>query len=163
MGSNTLEPIESALAPGTNVLQRFHMPHASQGPQAPQPVIFWIIWFAILSGLFIMQAFAGGGIPSGSDQGEGPVLFQTLALVAAAASLFVRFVVIPRIKELEKKLPAMVVGLALGEGIGIIGMFAVPHQYGATRLFMLGISIACVVLSAPFYARSPVVGGPFRN
>lgn len=139
------------------------MSQSPQGPQALKPVIFWIIWFAILSGLFVMQAFAGGGIPSGSDQGEAPALFLTLALVAAAASLFVRFAAIPRLKELEKKLPAMVVGLALGEGIGIIGMFAVPHQYGATRLFMLGISIACVVLSAPFYARSPVGGGPFRN
>jgi hypothetical protein len=139
------------------------MSQSSQGSQAPQPAIFWIIWFAILSGLFVMQSFAGGGIPSGPDQGEAPALFQTLALAAAAASLFVRFVIIPKLKDLEKKLPAMIVGLALGEGIGIIGMFAVPHQYGATRLFMLGISIACVVLSAPFYARSRVGGGPFRN
>jgi hypothetical protein len=129
----------------------------------PQPIIFWIIWFAILSGLLVMQTFAGGGIPSGSDQGEGPVLFQTLALVAAAASLFVRFAVIPRLNELQKKLPAMIVGLALAEGIGILGMFAVPHQYGATRLFMLGLSIVCVVISAPVYAKFPVGGSPFRN
>ncbi len=129
----------------------------------PQPIIFWIIWFAILSGLLIMQTFAGGGIPSGSDQGEGPVLFQTLALVAAAASLIVRFAIIPRLKELQKKLPAMIVGLALAEGIGIIGMFAVPHQYGATRLFMLGVSLVCVAISAPVYVKFPVGGSPFRN
>ncbi len=128
-----------------------------------QPIIFWILWFAILSGLLIMQFFAGGGIPSGSDQGEGPVLIQTFALVLAAASLIVRFAVIPRLEELQKKLPAMIVGLALAEGIGIIGMFAVPHQYGATRLFMLGISIICVVISAPVYVKFPVVGSPFRN
>jgi hypothetical protein len=130
---------------------------------APQPIILWIIWFAILSGLLIMQFFAGGGIPSGSDQGEGPVLFQTLALVLAAASLIVRFAVIPRLKDLQQKLPAMIVGIALAEGIGILGMFAVPHQYGATRLFMLGISIVCVVISAPIYAKFPVGGSPFRN
>lgn len=129
----------------------------------PQPLVFWIIWFAILSGLLIMQFFAGGGIPSGTDQGEEPVLFRLLALGAAAAALFVRFGVIPRIKELEKKLPVMIVGLALAEGIGILGMFAVPRELGATRLFMLGLSIACVVISAPTYAKFPSGGSPFRN
>jgi hypothetical protein len=135
----------------------------SHRENTPQPVIFWIIWFSIVSGLLVMQSFAGGGIPSGPDQGEGPVLLQVISLSSAAASLFVRFAVIPRLKKLQKKLPAMIVGLALAEGIGILGMFAVPHEYGATRLFMLGISIVCVVISAPIYAKFPVGGSPFRN
>jgi hypothetical protein len=139
------------------------MSQSPDGQPPPQPLVFWIIWFAILSGLLVMQTFAGGGISSGSDQGEGPVLFQTLALVAAAVSLFVRFAVIPRLDGLQKKLPAMIIGLALAEGIGILGMFAVPHQYGATRLFMLGLSIVCVVISAPVYAKFPGGGSPFRN
>jgi hypothetical protein len=129
----------------------------------PQPIMFWVIWFAILTGLLIMQFFAGGGIPSGSDQGDGPVLFQTLSLVSATASIIVRFVIIPKLRDLQKKLPMMIVGLALAESIGILGMFAVPHQYGATRLFMLGLSIACVVISAPVYAKFAGGGSPFRS
>lgn len=127
------------------------------------PVVFWVIWSAILSGLLIMQFFAGGGIPTGGGQGKEPAIYQVISLGIAAASLFVRFVIIPRLKGLEKKLPAMIVGLALAEGIGIIGMFAIPHQHASTRLFMLGTAIVCIVLSAPVYAKFPGGGSPFRN
>jgi hypothetical protein len=127
------------------------------------PVVFWVIWFAILSGLLIMQFFAGGGIPSGGGQGKEPAIYQMMSLGIAAAALFVRFVIIPRVSGLEKKLPLMIVGLALSEGIGIIGMFAVSQEYASTRLFMLGTSIVCIVLSAPVYAKFPGGGSPFRN
>jgi hypothetical protein len=127
------------------------------------PVVFWVIWFAILSGLLIMQFFAGGGIPTGGGQGGEPAIYQVVTLAIAAAALFVRFVIIPRLKGLEKKLPAMIIGLALSEGIGIIGMFAIPQHHASTRVFMLGAAIVCIVLSAPVYAKVPGNGSPFRN
>jgi hypothetical protein len=130
---------------------------------APMPVLFWVIWFAILSGLLIMQFFAGGGIPAGGGQGKEPVIYQVITLLMAAAALFVRFVIIPRLDGLKRKFPAMIVGLALAEGIGIIGMFAIPKERASTRLFMLGTAIVCIVLSAPVYAKFPGGGSPFRN
>ena len=133
-------------------------------PQAPAPpVVFWVIWFAILSGLMIMQFFVGGGIPTGGGQEKEPVIWQVLALGAAAAALIVRFIIIPRLAGLEKKLPLMIIGLALSEGIGIIGMFVVPPEHASTRLFMLGTALVCIVLSAPVYAKFSGGGSPFRN
>jgi hypothetical protein len=133
-----------------------------QETPTPPAIIFWILWFAILSGLLVIQFLAGGGIPSGRDQGEAPVLFQAIALGMAMAAMAVRFMVIPRISRVAAKLPAMIVGLALSEGIGIFGMFLVPPQHGTTKLFMLAISIACIVLFAPVYAMEKS-GDSFRN
>jgi len=136
------------------------MSQASHGP-TPQPVVFWIIWFAILSGLFFMQMLVPRGADSSS--GDGSLIFQVIGLGSAAASLIVRFAVIPKLKELQQKLPAMIIGLALAEGVGIIGIFVVSHQDDATRLFLLGVSIVCIVISAPIYAKLPSGGSPFRN
>lgn len=136
-------------------------------PQATPPlaVVFWAIWFAILSGLLMMQFVLGGageGEP-GSTEDQGSMLFQIIGLTMAAATVFVRFGVIPRLDGLKKKLPAMIVGLALAEGIGILGLFAVPREQAAARLFMLSLSIVCIVLSAPVYAKVPRSGSPFRD
>jgi hypothetical protein len=132
--------------------------------QAPaQPVVFWIIWFAILSGLMIIQFILGGGIPAVSSQEKEPVIWQVVALGAATVALVIRFIIIPRLEGLEKKLPAMIIGLAVSEGVGIIGIFVVPHEHSSTRLFMLGTAIVCIVLSAPVYAKPSGGGSPFRN
>jgi len=131
----------------------------SQHPAARppvQPMVFWIIWIVILSGLLVIQSFA----PKATGAGDGEAgsmgrVFQIMALGFGAASMVVRFLVIPRLGTLEKKLPAMIVGLAMAEGIGIIGAFAVSPDETATRMFMLGVSVVCLVLSMPFYARTP--------
>ena len=111
----------------------------------------------------MIQFFAAGGIPSGVDQGKPPVLFQGIALALALVAMVVRFGVIPRIGPLERKLPAMIVGLALSEAIGILGAFVVHPEFGSTRLFMLAVSITCIVASAPVYAKAKLGGNSFRN
>lgn len=131
--------------------------------QPVQIIVFWIIWFSILSGLLVIQAFAAGGMPSGEDHGNGPLLFQMLALFVATVAMVVRFVVIPKLGTLEKKLPAMIVGLAMSESIGILGAFVVSPDFGATRFFMLAVSIACIVLFAPVYAKPTGGGSPFLS
>ena len=135
----------------------FHMDRPQTPP--PLPIVFWVIWFAILSGLLIMQFFAGGGVPaSDTDSGQGGLIFQGIALALGAAALFVRFGVIPKLDGLQKKLPAMIVGLALAEGVGILGIFVVPHEHESARVFMLSVSIACIVVSMPVYAKLPSGG-----
>jgi hypothetical protein len=128
----------------------------------PQAMVFWIIWFAIFSGLMILQFILGGGFPAGRSQGDEPVVFLIIALSLATASLGVRFVWIPRTNGLVRKLPLMIVGLALAEAIGILGMLLVPEQHVASRMFMLCTAIVCIVLSAPVYAHRQRTGSPFR-
>ncbi|RYD20268.1 MAG: hypothetical protein EOP88_15755 [Verrucomicrobiaceae bacterium] len=134
------------------------------GPMEPSPtdvrpllpIIFWIIWFAILNGLVMIQLFAGGGIPKGGDQVGHPVVVLAIVSGLALVALAIRFVVIPQIGDVVKKLPAMIVGLALSEGIGIVGMFVVGKEFPDTKQALFVSAIVCILSFAPFYAKPSV-------
>jgi hypothetical protein len=128
------------------------MPSPQSPSQPLQSLVFWIIWFSILAGLILIQVLAGGGIPSGADAVEVSLAFKVIPVALATASLAVRFLVIPRLPGLQAKLPAMIIGLALAEGAGILGAFIIDKQAGATRLTVFLMAIVCIVLSAPVYA-----------
>lgn len=127
-------------------------------------MVFWIIWGAILSGLLVIQSFAPAGTPSEAAEAEGgATLFLAIGLVVGALSLAIRFIAIPRLDTQQKKLPFMIVGLALAEGVGILGAFAVSPEFVSTRRLMLSIAVVCLVLSAPVYARLPGRGNPLHG
>jgi len=130
--------------------------------KSPLALVFWIIWFSILNGLVLIQYFVGGGIPKGEDQGNPPVMFLALAGVLALVAMGIRFVLIPRIKDLPKKLPAMIIGLALSEGVGFVGIFALGNKFPATQLLLFGCAVGCILCFAPFYAKPFVDKGHFR-
>ncbi len=135
----------------------------SDAPQkSPLTLFFWVIWFSILSGLFVLQFLLGGG-PEAAGNPSLLVAFQVGALVLAAVSLFVRFRVIPRIENMAKKLPVMIIGLAIAEAIGIIGIVIIPVEQATVRLFLLSLSIICIVLSAPVYVLHRKGSSPFRD
>lgn len=126
-----------------------------QDPPAPQAlVVFWIIWFAILQGLVLIQLFVGGGIPKGEDLGNPPVLFLMIAGGLALAALAIRFTVIPKIRTAAKLLPAMIIGLALSEAVGFVGIFLVGKEFATTRLGLFILALCCIVSLAPVYAKA---------
>jgi uncharacterized membrane protein len=127
----------------------------------PTVMVFWIIWFAILQGLVVIQFFVGGGIPEGADQGDPPMWALAAAGALALAALAIRFTVIPKIQSVPKKLPLMIVGLALSEGIGFLGMFSVGKEFPTTRLSLLVLAICCIVSLAPVYAKERPENGRF--
>ena len=55
-------------------------------------------------------------------------------MALAAGSMGIRFLLIPKIADLAKLLPAMIIGLALAEGIGILGMFAISKDLPETQI-----------------------------
>lgn len=126
--------------------------HQNPTPQS-QSVVCWIIWFAILNGLVITQIFAGGGIPHGPDRGDPPLVFPLIAAGLVVISLGIRFFAIPKIDGLQRKLPLMIIGLAVSEAIGIMGAFVVGREFATTRLVLFAASILCIVCQAPIYAR----------
>ena len=138
------------------------LPQSTGHPPQAQALVFWIIWFSILVGLVMIQLFAGGGIPSGQDKMEVSFLFKIIPVSLATASLAVRFFVLPRLPGLQAKLPAMIVGLALAEGAGILGAFLIDKQAGATRLTVFLMAVVCIVLSAPVYASARTPQDPSR-
>lgn len=98
-------------------------------------LIWWIVWAAILSGLVILYVFLGRGPVKASPPED---IFRNLVgLVPLFVSIVIRWLVLPRYTELTRAFPLFVVGLALAEGCGVLGIFL----GGAYRddLFVLGV------------------------
>jgi hypothetical protein len=123
-------------------------------PNSPKASVFWIIWFAIFNGLFILLFLAAGGIPKGSNEGDVPMGIIGLAALLTVVSVAIRFLLIPKIKDPGKLLPVMILGLALAEAIGIIGMFAVGREFPETRIALFVTSVSVVTVFAPVYVHS---------
>lgn len=151
------------LAGHANSFQHEAVIPQQENPKPPVALVFWIIWFAILSGLVMIQFIVGKGIPQGVNQGEPPQHFVILSASLAFIALVIRFLVIPRIKLLQQKLPAMVIGLALSEAIGFFGLFLVGPKYPATQLYLFVAAIGCIITFAPFYAISSNHDGPYQR
>jgi hypothetical protein len=120
----------------------------------PTALVFWILWFAFLNGLFIILFMIGGGIPEGKNQGEPPSLVIAMAALLALFAIAIRFIAIPKTKQLEKLLPLMLVGMAFAEGIGIIGIFVVAREFPETRLALFVTSASAMLAYAPFYVHA---------
>lgn len=137
----------------------------NQTPLKPAtPLTVWILWFAILQGLGLIVFFVGGGIPSGPDRTPAPILFVGLATALVFLSLAVRFFVLPRIGTLQKKLPALLVGLALAEGAGFVAIFMIPAASPHTKLWMLAASFVTLLLHAPVYAKdTPLTSDSYQR
>ncbi|MEP2775626.1 MAG: hypothetical protein ABJQ29_03345 [Luteolibacter sp.] len=121
---------------------------------APKVIVFWIIWFAIFNGLFILQFFAAGGIPTGENVGDAPLVFVAVAGALAFVSMLIRFIVIPKLDTTEKLLPAMIIGLAMAEAVGIIGMFVIGKEFPETRMALFVASVSAVAAFAPVYVHA---------
>jgi len=117
-------------------------------------MVFWIIWFAIFNGLFILQFFAAGGFPSGSNEGDAPLWSVAAPTGLLVVAMLIRFIVIPKISDITTLLTAMIVGLALSEAVGIIGMFALGREFPQTRMALFVTSVSAVVAFVPVYANA---------
>ncbi|MES2997394.1 MAG: hypothetical protein V4733_11350 [Verrucomicrobiota bacterium] len=122
--------------------------HPSSPPTA---AVAWIIWFSIFAGLFIMTIIINGGVSFAKDSAEPSLWIILVPSAAAIASLVVRFFVIPKLPDLPTKFPAMIIGLALAEGVGILALFVVGKSYPQTQLSLLAISVFCILCHAPVY------------
>ena len=132
-------------------------PSMSSGDEEGRPpaaFVFWVIWFAIFNGLFIIMFFVGGGFPKGQNEGEGPLALVAVAGVLALASMAIRFLVIPRMSTVTKLLQAMLIGLALAEAVGIIGIVLVGEEFPETRLSLFVTAVSAVAVYAPFYVHA---------
>lgn len=129
-----------------------------QKTSAPKLAIFWIIWFAIMNGLFVMLFLVGGGIPKGSNVGQPPTWIIGACAALAVFAIAIRFLVIPKIKQLSQLLPAMILGLAFAEAVGILAIFILGKEFPETRLNLFLTSVFTVLVYAPSYATNLAIG-----
>lgn len=116
-------------------------------------LIMWIIWFAILQGVFVIQIFIGGGLPKGENAAEpmapwlwaicfGPILLATV----------IRWLVIPRLKAPPAQLAAMIGGIALAESAVFFQLFLVGDAYPQNQIAVLMVAVVAIIQFAPSYA-----------
>jgi hypothetical protein len=126
-----------------------------------QLLIWWIIWAAVLTGLVVIYLVIGRAQPMVATRGAHP-LIGLVGLVPLFVSIVIRWLVLPRFRDLTRALPMFIVGLALAEGCGLLGIFL----GGVYRddVFLLGVFGVAQFL--PIFARriaEPKPEGFFQN
>ncbi len=119
-----------------------------------QVMIWWILWASILLGLTIVYV-ALGRRPLPVLPPE-KALTGLVGLVPLFVSIVIRWLVLPRFRELRTALPMFIVGLALAEACGLLGIFlGGPYREDLFLLGLLGIA-----QFVPFFARRLVEPRP---
>ncbi len=110
-------------------------------------LVWWIAWAAILSGLIVIYLLLGRGpMKPAADK---DVLKHLVGLVPLFVSIVIRWLVLPRFDSLQRAFPIYIVGLALAESCGLLGIFlGGPFR---DDLFVLGV--LGVTQFVPIFAR----------
>ncbi|RXK53743.1 hypothetical protein ESB00_18835 [Oleiharenicola lentus] len=110
-------------------------------------LVWWIVWAAVLVGLLVIYfALGRGPIKPTPDK---DVLKHLIGLVPLFVSIVIRWLVLPRFDSLPRAFPLYIVGLALAESCGILGLFlGGPFR---DDLFVLGV--LGVTQFVPIFAR----------
>lgn len=95
----------------------------SSAIKPPVLLIWWIIWAVIIAGLTALY-FTLGQRPS-SMPGD-VIVIRYLPLAPLGLAVVVRWLILPRLRERTRAFPIFIIGLALAEGCGILGIFLVP-------------------------------------
>ena len=106
------------------------------GRKVPPAQIWWIIWGGILAGLVMIYAVLGRGPLPTSEPGANP-LGYLVGVVPLFVSIILRWLVLPRAPRPGAAFVLFIVGLALAEACGILGIFlGGPYR---DELFVLGV------------------------
>lgn len=123
-------------------------------------LVLWIIWFAMLQGVFVIQWVLGRGIPGG-ENAEIPMAgwLWLLCFGPVAVATVIRWLVIPKIKEPQQQLTAMIVGLALSEAPVFFSLFLIGPDYPQNQIAVLMVAVVSLIQFAPSYATPGYAGG----
>ncbi len=112
----------------------------SPGPESQrdraQLLVWWILWAGILSGLVIIYVLLGRAPAKAPLPGENP-LTGLIGLAPLFVSIIIRWLVLPRLTGLRQALPMFIVGIALAESCGLLGIFL--GGIYKDDLFLLGV------------------------
>lgn len=104
-----------------------------------QWIVWWVLWAAILTGMFVIYHFLGGtAAPSRSPSLDS--LSWLAGLAPFVISSIIRWVVLPRIRNAQAALVLFIFGLAMSEATCFLGLFIFPaHKQALFALSVLGI------------------------
>ena len=110
-------------------------------PAKFNPIIEWITWSAISIGVIVLY-FNFGQRPYGPEQPiTAPSALALVGLGPLVASIALRWLLLPRMPSAQKRFPLFIVGLALAEACGILGIFlGGEHKDTLFTLSLLGLA-----------------------
>jgi len=121
-------------------------PQSSEANSVPfQILIWWIIWFGVFSGLGVVYFVFGRRelVPMDASSPIGLVALGPLVM-----SALVRWLLLPRIRDIKMALPIFVIGLGLAEGAGVLAVLL----GGAYRNELVLLSALAVLQFIPIFA-----------
>jgi len=111
-------------------------------------LVWWIVWASILTGLLLIYLLLAQGKPLPPVSKENP-LQGLVGLVPLFISIIVRWLVLPRATDPNRAFVLFIIGVALAEACGILGIFlGGPYR---DSLFVLGV--LGITQYVPFYAK----------
>jgi hypothetical protein len=111
-------------------------------------LIWWIIWASVLGGLVLIYLLLAQGKPLPPVSREN-LLQGLIGIVPLFVSIVLRWLVLPRATDPNRAFVLFIVGLALAEACGILGIFlGGPYR---DSLFVLGV--LGITQYVPFYAK----------
>lgn len=111
----------------------------------------WVIWFALMTGVFVMYFVIGHAEAKAAADNS---LIGLMPLSAVVIATVIRWALLPRARRFPALLQLFIIGMALSEGTCIIGLFVFPAE--VKTLFPLGV--VSMLQFIPLYARSQIEG-----
>lgn len=117
--------------------------------------VWWLVWAVMLINLVVLHLVLGRtAMPTSPTQGDA--LINLVGLVPLFVSIIIRWLVLPRYRDLMRAFPMFVVGLALAEGCGLLGIFlGGPFRDDVFLLGALGIVQFVPVFAKRFLEPAP--------
>ena len=117
----------------------------NQTPQQLPLPAWWILWAGTTGGLVLMYGLLGGSSPRTTD--ELPEFLSDLFATPVLLSCVVRWLVLPRTPSRLKTFPIFIIGLALAEGTGLLGIFL----GGTDRNTLVALAFVGLLQYAPVF------------
>jgi hypothetical protein len=112
-----------------------------------QLIIWWVLWAALLSGIFIFY-FVLGGTAGAPNSATSPVVWLA-GVVPVMISVLIRWLILPRTHTAQAAVLYFVVGIVMAEATCFLGLFLFP----AHKLELFILSVLGIFQFIPFFAR----------
>lgn len=107
-------------------------------------VVVWLVWASMFSVLFLYRLFLGSDRDQETDTGA---FMWTMLFLPALLCLVLRWIILPKAKDISAIIPIVIIGLFAGESISFFGYILFP---GYQDLFF-AVSVVMVAQFAPTY------------
>jgi hypothetical protein len=130
--------------------------------QKARLLVWWVIWASWLGGLVILYVFLVQGKPLPASDPVGDLPVNLAGLVPVFLSIIIRWLMLHRATDPNRAFVLFIIGGALAEACGILGMFV----GGPYRDMLFALGLLGVIQYMPVYARKlfdPKVSGFIPN